>query len=113
MNGGNALVFGLDGTLYAAGASTTGLYSLSTATGAGTLLGNMGFASAGDLAFNAGSLYLAATSNELVQVDIATPASSAAVGAFGVPNVYGLATGDNAVLYAVAGTTVWVAVAEP
>lgn len=107
VNGGNALVFGADGTLYAAGTLTSGLYSLSTATGAGTLLGSMGFASAGDLAFNGGNLYLASTSNQLVKVDLATLPGSVAVGAFGVPDVYGLATGDNGMLYAVAGTTVY------
>lgn len=104
--GGNALVFGAGGTLYAAG-SSTGLYSLNTLTGAGTLLGGMGFASAGDLAFNGGNLYLAATTNQLVQVDLSVPASSFAVGSFGVAGVFGLATGDNDVLYAVAGTTIY------
>lgn len=106
IGGGNALVFGTDGTLYAAG-SGSGLYSLNTSSGAGTLIGGIGFASAGDLAFNGGNLYLASTTNQLVRVDLANPAATSAVGSFGVSGVFGLATGDNGVLYAVAGTSIY------
>lgn len=105
--GGNALVFGADGTLYAAGASTTSLFSLNTSSGAATNLGNMGFASGGDLAFNAGNFYLASSSAQLVRINLGGPLSASAVGAFGVSSMFGLATGDNGVLYGVAGTTVY------
>jgi hypothetical protein len=106
--GGNALVFGADGTLYAAGNTTTSLFSLNLSTGAGTNLGNMGFTSGGDLAFNAGDFYLASASGQLVRINLgSSPLSATAVGAFGVSNMFGLATGDNGVLYGVAGTTVY------
>src|SRR4030088_258139 len=49
--GGNALVFGTNGTLFAAGNTTTNLFSVNPSTGAGTVLGNDGFFSSGDLAF--------------------------------------------------------------
>lgn len=52
---GNALVLGPDGALYAAGASTSNLCSLKTSTSVDTNLGNMGFAPAGDLAFDGGA----------------------------------------------------------
>ncbi len=103
---GNALVFDSGGTLYAAG-GTTNLYTINTATGAGTSLGSMGFASAGDLAFNGGDLFLSATTNQLVKVNIGTPSLSAAVGPLGVSEVFGLATGDDGVLYATADQNVY------
>lgn len=105
--GGNALVFGADGTLYAAGANSQSLFTINPATGAGTSLGNIGAASGGDLAFNGGNLFLATSSNQLFHIDLANLANSAAVGPFGVGGVFGLATGDNGVLYAVAGTNVY------
>lgn len=107
VSGGNALVFSSSGTLYAAGNTTTGLFSLNTATGAGTTLGNTGFASGGDLAFYGGELYLASSGNQLIHIDLGNLAGSASVGSFGVSSVFGLATGDNNVLYGVAGTTVY------
>lgn len=108
VSGGNALVFGADGTLYAAGNSTTSLFSLNLSTGAGTNLGNMGFSSGGDLAFNAGNFYLASASGQLVRINLGgSPLSAVAVGSFGVANMFGLATGDDGVLYGVAGTTVY------
>jgi hypothetical protein len=107
--GGNALVFGTDGTLYAAGTSSTNLYTLSTTTGSSTLLGNVGFASAGDLAFNGGtnSLFLSATTNQLVAINLGGPISGTAVGPFGFSSVFGLATADNGILYGVAGTSIF------
>jgi hypothetical protein len=104
---GNALVFGADGTLYGAGAGTTSLFSINPATGAGTSLGSMGFRSGGDLAFNGGSFFLASTTNQLIKVDLGNLANSAAVGAFGVSSTFGIATGSDGVLYAVAGNTVY------
>ena len=104
--GGNALVFGADGTLYGAGNSSTNLYTLDAATGASTSVGNMGFLSGGDLAFNMGSFYLASSSAQLVSVNPATGAGTL-IGDFGVSNVFGLATGDDGVLYGVAGTSIF------
>jgi hypothetical protein len=103
--GGNALVFGADGTLYAAGSSGA-LFTLNTGTGASSFVGNMGFASAGDLAFNGGDLYLASNTHQLVKVDVGTGAG-AAIGSFGYSSVFGLATADNGVLYGVSGTTIF------
>lgn len=107
ISSGNALVFGSDGTLYGAGNTTTNLCTLDLATGAGASIGNMGFTSGGDLAFHAGNLYLASGSSHLVNVDPADPTLSAAVGAFGVSDVFGLATGDDGNLYGVAGTQIF------
>ncbi len=104
---GNALVFGADGALYGAGAATTSLYAINALTGAGTSLGNMGFASGGDLAFNGGNLYLASDTNELIRINLGSVGDTVAVGDFGASSVYGLATGDNGVLYAVAGTAIY------
>lgn len=105
--GGNALVFANDGTLYSAGFSSTSLYQIDPMTGVTSSLGNMGYASGGDLAFFDGSLYLASSSSQLVNVDLSDVASTYAVGSFGVAGVYGLATGDDNVLYAVANTSVY------
>jgi hypothetical protein len=105
--GGNALVFAADGTLYAAGNSSGSLYTINPATGASTSLGNMGFASGGDLAFNGSDFFLASSGGQLIRIDLGNLANSVAVGSFGVPNVFGLATGDNGVLYGVAGTQIF------
>ena len=107
ISNGNALVFAPDGTLYAAGASTNNLFTINTSTGAGTSLGNMGAASGGDLAFNAGNLYLATTGNQLRLIDIANLAASTNVGAFGVANMFGIATGDDGLLYGVANRNLY------
>jgi hypothetical protein len=104
--GGNALVFGADGTLYGAGFATTNLFTINPLTGASSVVGNMGFASGGDLAFNTGDFYLASSGAQLIRVNPTTGAG-ALVGAFGVAGVFGLATGDDGVLYAVAGTNVY------
>lgn len=107
--GANALVFGTDGTLYAAADNTTNLYSVNTVTGVATSLGTTGFSSAGDLAFNDGNLFLSSTTDQLVKIGL-TPVSASAVGPFGVPNVFGLgtelATGENGVLYGISGTAI-------
>jgi hypothetical protein len=67
----------------------------------------MGFASGGDLAFFGGDLYLADSLSRLVKIDLANLANTAVVGSFGVPSVFGLATGNDNTLYAVAGTTIY------
>jgi hypothetical protein len=82
------------------------LRTINPATGASSVVGNMGFASGGDLAFNAGNFYLASTLSQLVQVNPSTGAGTL-VGSFGVPSVFGLATGDDGGLYAVANRNVY------
>ncbi len=108
LTGANALVFGTDGTLYAAADNTTNLYTVNTATGAAASLGSTGFSSAGDLAFNGGDLFLSSTTDELIKVEL-NPVSGAAVGAFGV-SVFGLGTelvnGGNGILYGISGTQI-------
>lgn len=108
ISGGNALVFGSDGTLYGAGNGTTNLFSINTSTGVGTVLGNMGFTSAGDLAFNSGNFFLAAntgTNDSLVEINQSTYTGTA-VGNIGFNAVYGLATGDDGLLYGISGYNV-------
>lgn len=105
--GGNALVFGADGTLYGAGASSFNLFSLNTTTGAATSLGNVGFFSAGDLAFNAGTLYLSSDSNQLIRINLTGAFGGTAVGSFGFNDVFGMATAQNGILYGVSGTQVF------
>lgn len=107
LTGANALVFSGDGTLYTAGFNTTGLFTVNLGSGAATLLGNMGFASAGDLAFHDGSFYLASTTNQLVSIDLGAAGAGTAIGAFGYSSVFGLASGDDGVLYGLSGTTVF------
>ncbi len=107
IQGGNAFVFGSDGTLYAAGNSTTSLFTINTLTGVSTNIGNMGFSSGGDLAFNNGNFYLASNSNELIRIDLSNIENSSSVGNFGVGGVFGLATGDDGLLYAVANTDIY------
>lgn len=104
--GGNALVFGADGTLYGAGNNSNNLFVIDPATAASVSLGSMGFSSGGDLAFVGEQLYMASGSGQLVSVDVADPALSSALGFFGVPNVFGIATAENE-LYAVGGTSIF------
>ena len=107
ISGGNALVFGSDGTLYAAGNTTSNLFTVDTSTGSASSLGNMGFNSGGDLAFAGGAFYMASSGAQLIKVDLTDPSNSSVVGNFGVNNMFGLATGDDGNLYGVAGTTVY------
>jgi hypothetical protein len=104
----NSLVFGSNGTLYAANST---FYSLNTTTGASTVIGNGGGAyfSSGDLAFIAGQLFLSSTGGVsgdiLVALDESTGIGSS-VGEIGYSAVYGLATDNNVDLYGVTGTNV-------
>jgi hypothetical protein len=105
--GMNALVFSTTGTAYAMGNGSDDLYRINTRTGAATSIGYVPHGgSAGDLAFHDGKLYLASLSNRLVRVKF-SPVGGTAVGTFKVANVYGLAQGDDGVLYAVAGTSIY------
>jgi hypothetical protein len=73
--GANALVFGTDSTLYAAGNGSSQLFTIefSGPTAVGTPFGKIGngVASAGDLAFDLnGNLFLSALGNELWRLDV-------------------------------------------
>ena len=104
----NALVFGSDGTLYAAGIDTNGtdLYTVDTGTGAATSLGALGVNSGGDLAFVGADLYLSTGDDRLVQIDLSGPAASD-IGGFGVANVFGIASPGDGTLFGVAGTDIF------
>ena len=104
---GNALVFGADGRLYAAGAGTARLYTIDLDTGQSTSLGTTGFFSAGDLAFFHGNLYLSSTHNELIRIDLDNQAAGTRIGNFGFTSVYGLATADNDTLYGISLTRIF------
>ena len=97
---GNALVFETDGVLYAAGMLTTSFYQIDPSTGVATALFEIGVQSAGDLAFHQGELYLSSRDHELVLID-RVGQSASVVGPIGFESVFGLATGDDGVLYGV------------
>lgn len=103
----NALAFGPDGTLYAAGEGRPALYAINTASGMATYLGGMGYNSAGDLAFNGGYLYLSVTvgpNGGLVRTDpTVRPFSHEWAGyfGFGISIIDGLASAEDGVLYGV------------
>lgn len=101
----NALVFGTDGTLWAAG---TRLYTVNKTTGVATSKGNGGtsYSSAGDLAFVGSSLVLSTNANQLVTLNTTNGAATVR-GPFAVSQVYGLATPDHGTLYGTSGTTVF------
>ena len=103
----NALTFSSTGTLYAAATGSNNLYTLNTSTGAATLAGNIGSSSAGDLAFHNGALYMSAASGNLVSINLGTGAGTI-IGSLGpAAGAFGLANGDDNVLYAVSGTNVF------
>lgn len=105
--GGNALVFRSDGTLYGAGFQSDELFTVNPASGATASLGVTGFSSGGDLAFHAGNFYLADSMSRLVQIDLSNLGLSSVIGPFGIANVFGLASGDDGVLYGVGGTEIF------
>ena len=100
----NSLVFGADGTLYAANNS---LFTVNTSTGAATLIGSGGgYSSSGDLAFIGGNLFLSSTPGDnLFRLNTTTGAGTL-VGAIGSSAVFGLATDNNVDLYGITGTNV-------
>jgi len=95
---GNALVFETDGVLYAAGMLTTSFYQIDPSTGVATALFEIGVQSAGDLAFHQGELYLSSRDHDLVLID-RVGQSATVIGPIGFESVFGLATGDDGVLY--------------
>jgi hypothetical protein len=107
VSGGNALVFGADGTLYSAGDTSADIFTIDPTSGATTSLGTTGFGSGGDLAFVGGQLFLASNGGDLVSVDLADPTNSAVIGPFGVANVFGIATSDAGTLFGVGGTQIF------
>jgi hypothetical protein len=107
LDGANALVFGVDGTLYTASSIDIGLYSVNTSTGASSFLGTTGFASAGDLAFVNGNLYMSSVNDDLILIDIDGTIAGTNVGPIGASSVFGLASPGNGVLYAAAGTGIF------
>jgi hypothetical protein len=114
IDGANALVFGADGTLYAASATSTELYTINPSTGGSTDLGDIGFESGGDLAFNGGNLYMSSADGDLIEISISsyfysgyTYVSGMDIGSTGFQNVDGLATGSDGVLYGVSGTEIF------
>ncbi len=105
--GFNALVFGQDGTLYAAGGNSTSLFTVDTTTGAATALpGSLPTTSAGDLAFHNGNLFMAGANDDLIKIKLGATVSGTDKGAFGVTGVFGLADEGNH-LYGVAGKNIY------
>lgn len=116
-SGMNALVGSTGSNLYAASGSTDLLYSITPGGATTTLSGSTGGLSAGDLAFANGSLYESVVGDngnaELVKLSLSgNSVSNAVVGYFTtggsqLDSVYGLATGDDGVTYAVNGTSIY------
>jgi len=109
----NALVGGANGSLFAAAANNKDLFTINSSTGKDSVVGNTGFDAAGDLAFVNGTLYEAAvdpansTVDDLVKITLSPTFSATDVGSFGIPDVYGLASDNSGVLYAVANTQIY------
>ncbi len=112
----NGLTFGPDGTLWGATSSDVAvpsLYKIDTSNGVATLVGSMGFACAGDLAFSNGALYMAAASptlggnDLLVRLDTTTGIGTL-IGSFGLPYVYGFDIAqEDGIAYAASGTSIY------
>lgn len=89
----NALAFDSSGTLYGAGSKS--LYTIDLTTGQASFVGNTGYDSSGDIAFDAdGNLFMSATGggiggDRLVSLDPVTGAGTL-IGATGFNQVYGL-----------------------
>jgi hypothetical protein len=105
----NSLVFDAAGTLYTA---STALFSVNTATGRTTRIGNgsSAYFSSGDLAFIDGNLYLSvlgtsSSKDSLFRLNTATGYGTR-VGSIGYTSVFGLATDNNIDLYGMSGTRV-------
>ena len=99
-----ALTISANGTFYACGLSGY-LWSYNLATNIGSYLGNVGVGAEGDLTFYNGQLYMAAENDDIVRVDIQTPANSVVVINGNVPGrIFGVvsyaATCDDLAVYA-------------
>lgn len=112
--GANSLVFGNDGTLYAGGSNTRGLYTINPNTASSSLIGDTGFNMSGDLAFHNEKLYGASynpnssdslATDYLLEINASTGAGTL-IGSIGPTSVFGLASADNGILYGVAGTDI-------
>ena len=79
---------------------------MNTSTGKATLLSQIGVPAAGDLAFHEGRLYLSALPNQLVEID-RNDYTVMVIGSMGFSNVFGMATGDDGILYGVSGTRIF------
>jgi len=95
----NSLAFSLQGTLYGANGS---LYTISTSTGAATVVGSLGGDdSDGDLAFdNHGNLFLSASDGNLAKVN-PTTGQATDIGPIGFPDIFALAFGSDGVMYGI------------
>jgi hypothetical protein len=93
----NALTFGSNGTLYAAGYSK--FSKINTTTGKGTVVGTLGSnQSAGDLAFdNKGNLFLTTNADKLIKVNV-TNGHATTIGSIGFHQVFGMGF-SNGVMY--------------
>jgi hypothetical protein len=101
----NSLVFNTSGVLYTANSS---LYTVDTATGAASLVGNGGYSysSSGDLAFVGSDLFLSSTRGDnLVKINT-SDGSGSLVGNIGFSSVFGLASPNRADLFGLAGFSV-------
>lgn len=97
VNGANSLTFGEDGRLFAASHSRSNLYEIDLDTGLGIDLGNMGYASSGDMALLDGVLYMTARGSSLdrlVRVDTENPGASQLVGGLPMSEAYGMVPSD-------------------
>jgi gliding motility-associated-like protein len=100
----NSLVCDGNGNLYAVDAFGSGLYSYDLATGTWTFLGGLsGYGSGGDLTFYNGNLYLATSSNELLEISLG-PATVVSVHPMSASGVFGILTTSTASL-CTTGTT--------
>ncbi len=100
-------MFATDGTLYAAGGETSNLFEVNPDTGESTDIGNTGFYSGGDLAFNQEDLFLSSRIAQLVRIDLANDSKGTAVGPFGFTRVWGMSTGADGLLYGLSDTSLF------
>lgn len=109
--GMNALVGAPGGIFYAASNANTTLYSINPSPFSVTALsGSTGGGASGDLAFGANSVtvYESLGNGNLSRITVSGgTVTSTIVGNTGLSTVFGLATGDDGVTYAVAGTQVY------
>ncbi len=96
----NSLVFGVDGSLWAAG--TGALYELDIETGEATLAVDLGpFASAGDLAFDtSGNLVLSTSQRSLIRIDTDLQ-SYQVMGDLGFFDIFGLARSEDGSMFGI------------